>query len=115
MKQYLRSILMNKEITDLTADKRVYLIHATNPNPPYVTYTFIDEYGEEFAENEEIATNYNIQIDIFSKGDYTEIENKIKEIMKSNGFYRTSAYGFYEDDTGLYHKAIRFIYTKMEG
>lgn len=106
---------MNKEIIDLTADKRVYLIHATNPSPPYVTYTFIDEYGAEFAENEEIATNYSIQIDIFSKGDYTELENKIKQIMKSNDFYRTSAFAFYEDDTGLYHKVIRFFYTKTEG
>lgn len=116
MKKYLRSVLMNEEITDLTADKKVYLINAINPKEPYLTYTIIDEWGSEFAENEEIATEYNIQIDIFSKGDYTILEEKVKEVMATSEFYRTSAFDFYEDDTGLYHKVIRFIYTKpLEG
>lgn len=114
MKQYLRSVLMDKEITDLTADKKVYLIHAPNATAPYVTYTFFDEWGAAFAENDEIATNYSIQVDIFSKGDFTDLEEKIKEKTTNNGFRRTSSADFYESDTGLYHCAIRFNYTKTE-
>lgn len=116
MKVNLRSVLLNKEITDLTTDKTVYLLHAINAKPPYVTYAFIDEWGKDFAENDEIATNHSIQVDIFSRTDYTELEKKIKQIMKLNNYYRTSAFDLYEDDTGLYHCVIRFIYTKnLEG
>lgn len=112
IKQFVRSVLMDSEITNLTADKKVYLMQANNANPPYVTYTFIDEWGVEFAENEEIATNFNVQVDVFSKGDFTELVGKIKEKMKANDFYRTGVNDFYEDDKQLYHCALRFIYTK---
>lgn len=103
---------MNQEITNLTADKKVYLIKGTNATAPYVTYTFIDEWGAEFAENEEIATNYSVQVDVFSKVDFTDLVEKIKQKMKDNDFYRTGVNEFYENDTGLYHCVLRFIYTK---
>lgn len=105
---------MDAEIINLTADKDVYFLHANSANPPYLEYEIIDEYGEEWAENKEIATNYYIQIDVFSKGDYTELENKIKEKMINAGFTRSTAADLYEKDTGLYHKAMRFIYTTKE-
>jgi len=111
-KQFVKSVLMNSEIINLTANKKVYLIKATNATAPYVTYTFIDEWGAAFAENEETATNYSVQIDVFSKSDFMELVKKIKEKMKDNDFYRTSVNEFYETDTGLYHCAIRFVYTK---
>lgn len=65
IRQFVRNVLMDPEITKLTADKRVYQIYAPNATAPYVTYTFIDEWGAEFAENGEIATNHSIQVDIF--------------------------------------------------
>lgn len=114
MKTYLRNILMNPEITGLTGDNKVYFLKATSAVAPYVVYAFIDEWGAEFAENKEQATSYSIQVDIFSKGDYTALEEKILEIMTANDFHRTSGFDFYEPDTGLYHKVFRFNYTKME-
>ncbi len=114
MKQFLRNVLMDDEVTTLTADGKVYYLNATNAVAPYVVYAFIDEWGADFAENKEIATSYNIQVDIFSKGDYTTLEGKIMEVMTANDFHRTSAYDFYEPDTGLYHKVLRFNYTKEE-
>lgn len=111
IKQFSRSILMDKEIIDLTTDKKVYFLHAISPTPPYVEYEIIDENGEEWAENKEIATTYYLQVDIFSKTDYTDLENKIKEKMINAGFNRSSAVDLYEEDTGLYHKAMRFVFT----
>lgn len=115
IKAFLRSVLIDPEIVNLTADKTVYFLHANNANAPYVEYEIIDEYGEEFAENKEIATVYLVQVDIFSKGDYTNLENKTKEKMISAGFSRSMAADLYEEDTGLYHKAMRFIYTTELG
>ncbi|MSS43164.1 prohead protease [Anaerosalibacter bizertensis] len=108
IKQYILKILSDKSILELLPDERVYHIHANNPNPPYVEYQVINEYGVEYEENKEKYTRYIIQIDIFSKKDYTEIENVIKKHMFNAGFERDMAADLYEEKTGLYHKGMRF-------
>lgn len=111
IKKILKDTLSNSEILNLTADKKVYFLHANAPTSPYIEYEIFDESGQEWAENKEIATNYYVQVDIFSKGDYTNLENKIKEVMESAGFNRTSCVGLYENDTQLNHCAMRFLIT----
>ncbi len=111
IKQYVRQVLMDNDILNLTADNKVYFLHATNPQIPYIEYNIFDEFGEEWAENKEIATNYYIQVDIFSKGNYSALENLIKEKMINAGFDRSMCADLYEADTGLYHKAMRFFIT----
>lgn len=111
VKEYVRSILMDPEILNLTGDRTVHYIHASSPVAPYIEYLFYDENGEEWAENKEIATNFYIQVDIFSKGSYSDLESKIKEKMINADFKRSMAADSYESDTQLYHKAMRFIFT----
>jgi len=111
IKQFIRQILSDSEILNLTADGKVYFLHATSPNTPYVEYEIYDEYGEEWAENKEIATNFYIQVDIFSKTDYTDLENKIKEKLINAGFVRSMCVDLYEENTELWHKAMRFFIT----
>ncbi|WP_019850628.1 hypothetical protein [Desulfitobacterium sp. PCE1] len=111
IKQLLNQVLSSPEIINLLPDKRVYFLHAEAPKAPYVEYEIINENGQEWAENKEIATNYYVQVDIFSMGDYTAIENAVKEKMISHGFKRSMAADLYESDTKLYHKAMRFLIT----
>jgi len=111
IKKYTRDVLSDSAITNLTADKKVCFLHATNPVPPYVEYQMYDENGEDWAENKEIATDYFVQVDIFSKTDYTALEDKIREKMLAAGFVRGMAADLYEPDTGLCHKAMRFVIT----
>lgn len=115
IRQYLKTILGDAEITNLTANKKVYFLHADEEvKTPYIEYEVIDEQGEEWAENKEIATTYYVQVDIFSKTNYTEIEGKIKEKMLNAGFERSMCADLYEQDIGLHHKAMRFIITLNE-
>lgn len=114
MKKFLRDVLRDTEILSLTADKDVYFVHATNAKTPYLEYQIIGEYGEAYAENKEVATNYTVQVDIFSVGDYTSLENKVKEKMIKAGFNRANGADLYEQETKLYHKAMRFTYTKSK-
>ncbi len=111
IKKLVKDTLSDTDILNLTADKKVYFLHAENPKPPYVEYEIFDENGEEWAENKEIATNYYVQVDIFSKKDYVDLENKIKEIMINAGFNRSMCADLYENDTQLFHKAMRFFIT----
>lgn len=109
IKQYLFKVLNSKEIIDLLPDKRVYFLHATTPNKKlYLEYEIINEYGADYSEGKEDFTTYIVQVDIFSTGDYTELENTVKEIMLKNGFNRDMSADLYEKETGLYHKAMRF-------
>lgn len=111
IKKLVKDTLSNTEILNLTADKKVYFLHANSPTPPYIEYEIFDENGEEWAENKEIATNYYVQIDVFGKTDYTNLENKIKEIMINAGFNRSMCADLYENSTQLFHKAMRFFIT----
>ncbi|WIV10542.1 prohead protease [Proteiniborus sp. MB09-C3] len=109
IREYVRNILTNEEILNLTEDKKVYfLTGGEEAKPTYVCYQIIDEYGSFFEENEEVITAFNVQVDIFSKGSYSQLEQIIKDKMKQAGFYRGMAADLYENDTGLYHKAMRF-------
>ncbi|BDR75759.1 hypothetical protein [Clostridium tetani] len=109
IKKYLLNVLNNKEILDLLPDKKVFFLHANNPDKKlYLEYEIINEYGTEYSEGNEDYTTYVIQIDIFSTEDYTELENTVKKIMVQSGFNRDMSADLYEKETGLYHKAMRF-------
>lgn len=76
----------------------------------YITFFNYLEQGEQYADNEEKATGYYIQIDVWSKSDYTILVENLKNAMEAAGFIRTSAVDLFESDTKIYHKAMRFFY-----
>ncbi len=80
---------------------------------PSLTFSFITENGEVYADDEEIETGYVLQVDVWSKADYTDIVNQVKNTMKQIGFYRSFENDEYEADIKIYHKIIRFNYTKQ--
>lgn len=109
IKQYLLKVLNSKEILDLLPDRKVYFLNATNPDKKlYLEYEIVNEYGAEYSEGNEDYTTYIVQIDIFSTGDYTQLEKVVKKVMIQNNFNRDMAVDLYEKETGLYHKAMRW-------
>lgn len=78
----------------------------------YVTYHEYVERGEAFEEDEEAFTGHYIQVDIWSKQDYTTLVKTTKELLKAVGFKRLDEADLYEKDTGLYHKGLRFFYLE---
>lgn len=110
-KAYVRNLLMDNSIISLTGDNTVHFIHALKPVEPYIEYEFYDENGNAYEEGKEVATNFYLQVDIFSKGNYTELENGIKTKLSNAGFERSMAADLFEKDTLLNHKAMRFVFT----
>ncbi|MEG1256411.1 hypothetical protein [Clostridium sp.] len=79
------------------------------------TYITFHEYlasGEEYEDDEEILTAHYIQIDVWSKIDYTEIVKKVKELLLKVGFKRLNEIDLYEEDTKIYHKGLKFYYLE---
>jgi hypothetical protein len=77
---------------------------------PYITYQIYNEVGEAWGNNVEVLTNYYIQVNVFSKTDYTSLVSSLITAMLNAGFIRTSAMDLYEAENKLYHKVIRFSY-----
>lgn len=76
----------------------------------YITFFNYLEQGEQYADNEEKTTGYYIQVDVWSKNDYTILVENLKKAMEAAGFIRTSAADLFESDIKIYHKALRFFY-----
>lgn len=79
-----------------------------SPPDTYCTYFVYNEQGEAWAENESISTGYYVQVDIWSKGNYSTLYQQVKAAMVSAGFHFSYAQDLYENDTKIFHKAIRF-------
>ena len=98
MEELLRKILFDERISSLVNDK-IYLLKAPNNTiAPYIEYEILNEEGSLFAENEEIETNYRIQIDVFTKGSYASIVKVIKNVMKENDFIKEFGGSLYEEN-----------------
>jgi len=103
---------MNKLIMDtlLETNIPVYFLYTPDLLTQYIVFAIYYETGEQWADNTETLTNYFVQVDVYSKSDYTDIVLNVMTLMKNAGFTRTSAMDLYESDTKYYHKAIRFSY-----
>lgn len=76
----------------------------------YITFFKYLEKGELYADNDEKVTGYYIQVDVWSKNDYSELVEKVKAAMKATEFIKTSAADLFDKETHMYHKVIRFVY-----
>lgn len=82
---------------------------------PYVVYMQQDADGSLSADDELVGYVDYYDFDVYAKGNYFNIVESIKELLKENGFVwqpsRTSQ-DFYETDTGYYHKTLNFAYLR---
>ena len=109
IKKKLKEVLNDKDILDLTSDKKVYFIHAKNPKPPYIEYQVVNSRGSDYSEGNIDYLNHLVQIDIFSLSDYTKLETIIINKFIDSGFdLRPGSPDLYEKKTNLYHKPLRF-------
>ncbi|AHM57239.1 hypothetical protein EAL2_c19580 [Peptoclostridium acidaminophilum DSM 3953] len=80
----------------------------------YITFHEYLQSGEEFEEDTEAFTGHYVQVDVWSKTDYTALVKNIKALLIIAGFKRLDEVDLYESDTGLYHKGIRLFYLESK-
>ena len=106
---------INKEVLSALKDIHVPVRFQTytGNEETYITFfTYLDR-PEQHADDGEIVTGYYVQIDIWSKGDYTQISKTVHEKMKASGFMKQNFYDIYEEDLKIYHKVMRFFKEVM--
>jgi hypothetical protein len=82
----------------------------TGTTRPYITFLEIDQRSSLDCDDEEKETSHSIQVDVFHTGNYNSLVESVKQKLKEVGFTRSNEQDFYESDTHLYHKVIRFSY-----
>jgi cation transport regulator ChaC len=82
----------------------------TGTTRPYITFLELDQRSAFDCDDEEKETGHTIQVDVFHTGNYNSLVESVKQKLKEVGFTRTNEQDFYETDTKLYHKVIRFSY-----
>lgn len=80
----------------------------------YITFHEYLQSGEEFEEDDEAFTGHYVQVDIWSKADYTTLAGNIKVLLKAADFKRLDEADLYEPDTGIYHKGLKFYYLESK-
>lgn len=83
--------------------------HYSGEADPYITFfTYLDR-PESHADDGVLSTGYYVQVDVWSKTDYTELVQSVYERMLAAGFVKQNFYDLYEEDLKIYHKAMRFL------
>ena len=81
------------------------------------THITVHEYLDQedtFLDDEVEEMEHNIQIDVWSLDsiEAENLKNKIRKLLKANNFSFIQGESFYETDTKIYHKAMRFSYIE---
>ncbi|MBJ8026152.1 tail completion protein gp17 [Bacillus cereus] len=108
--EIVQALENNQELVSLLGGRRVYYRKAKHAEEfPRITFFELDNRPDGFADNEESESEITFQIDIWSKGSTTVIHQKVNEIMKRIGFSRYAVADLYEEDTQIFHYAMRFV------
>ena len=106
---------INKEILVALKDIQVpvrFQTYTGNAETYITFFTYLDM-PEQHADDLEIATGYYVQIDIWSRSDYTEIAKEVHQSMLTANFTKLNFYDLYEEDLKIYHKVMRFFKEVM--
>ena len=93
----------------------VKFLHYLGHGEPYVTYQQTD--ADNSLSGDDYLMGYvdYYDFDIYSKGNYFPIIEKVKELLRQNDFVfqpARSSGDFYETDTGYYHKTLCFAFMR---
>lgn len=89
----------------------VSFLRYTGKSTTYVTYQQTDIDNSFSGDDGLLGYVDYYDFDIYSKGNYLEIVESIKNILVANGFTwqpSRSSGDMYEDDTGYFHKTLCF-------
>ena len=78
-------------------------------NEEYITWQILINQPGLCGNDEVLYTIYEVDVDVYSKGNYLDIENKVKEMMHDNSYvWVEDSEEMFEEDTKYYHKTITF-------
>lgn len=115
MNELIQSILSNFTVNGVHIP--VSFMYYKGHGEPYITYMQQDADSSLSGDDELIGYVDYYDFDVYSRGNYLDIIESLKEVLKENGFVwqpSKSSQDFFETDTGYYHKTLNFAIFKEE-
>lgn len=75
---------------------------------PRITFFELTNLPEDYADDQAISTLVHFQVDIWHLSSTTRIAQEVNRVMEELDFVRSSTADMYEEDTKIYHYALRF-------
>lgn len=96
-------------LTGLLGGPRIYFQVAPNPDEfPRITYYEQDNRPALYGDTQELGSEITFVVDIWAKASTTAIADAVNRVMVGLGFVREFAGDLYEQDTGVFHKHMRY-------
>ena len=113
MNEELKYIFKNFKVNDISIP--VAHLRYKGNSKKFITWTILSERPVLSANDEVLYSVVEVDIDIFSDGNYLDIIKEVKKLMKNNNWlWVEDSSEMYEEDTELYHKTITFEKERME-
>lgn len=109
MNELIQNIFANFAVDGVTIP--VKFLHYEGHGEPYVVYMQTDADNSFSGDDSLLGYVDYYDFDVYAKGNYMNIIESVKNIMKANGFMwqpSRSSSDMYETDTGYYHKTLCF-------
>lgn len=106
----IRSLLYaSPDLLSKLGGKRVYILKAPKGGEyPRIVLTEISVNDTDYMDDEPSATDYTVQISIFSKEETLALFNAVDPILKANNWRRITNFEMYEEDEQIYHRPLRY-------
>lgn len=95
-------------LSNLIAGRVIFMALPDDPELPCITYYEQNNSPALMGDGKELATESVMVIDVWAKGSTTAIAQAVDNVMAGLRFVREFAGDLYENDTGVYHKSMRY-------
>ena len=115
MNELIMSIFEGFSVNGVTIP--VKYLHYLGHGEPYVVWMQEDADNSLTGDDTLLGYADYYDFDIYSKGNFIPIVEKVKELLTSNGFVwqvSKSSADMYETETGYYHKTLNFAILRSE-
>lgn len=83
-----------------------------NIKDTHITFCELNDRINNTSDDKEEDIEHVIQIDIWSRKDELKLKKEVKKLMLDNDFGYLEGQNFFEIDTKIHHKALRFNYLE---
>ena len=92
----------------LVSDRVIFMSLPNEPEFPCITYYEQNNSPALVGDGKELTSESIMVIDVWAKGSTTAIAQAVDDVMAGLRFVREFAGDLYENDTGVYHKSLRY-------
>ena len=108
--EVLAALEENTDLLALLGGPHIYQLKAPEGLDKYITLFELTNFDSAWADGTAFVAEVHLQVDVWVKAASTSpIAAEVDKTMKALGFKRTGSADLYEDDTKIFHKALRYV------